>query len=916
MAKQRAPIEINSLSGGLITEANALTFPDSASLDESNFELTKDGKRTRRLGFAQELGGEGYPLDKSYESVVPNMVNTFLWENVGGRGDVSLSVVQVGDELHYYHAGESTLSANKLPQVTKIAGATENLFTFAVVDGTLAVATGLQEVTIVSPSFSAYGLSGLQASQERLTIRDLFGISVIYDRSVEGTTATPLTIDITKPEYITKRPLLAGLPSVTTRAAEIEFETDGVNTWITESFANTGGAQDQRYKTTNIGTDIQWNSFSPAEFYGYKLVRVVNYTTVYTTYSGDFISDVASGSYIEFDSEPEFTVIFVDGSVFTKAEGYWGKRFEGTANIGTSFTLAVDTDTISSTLYNYNLRNQTFGVKRLPKTGAGALDPIQTFYALDEVMPSMSDTVTSALYNNLDETNKTADRFHAEDLVDNPVGSVPAPKGYFIIDALDRAESRKIRWQELADAQGYSGEVADLPSDRTPAGPRAIAEYSGRLWYGGFSEEGSTTDENGIRLESYLLFSQLANSRSVLTRCYQKGDPTSTEAPELLDTDGGFISLDGAYGISSVIPLGNSLLVFGANGVWAITGSDGNYFTPTSPRVQKVTDKGSISPRAIVTIDTSVMYWTRDGIYLISLTETGSYKVESLTERTIQTLYTGIPLGVRATAFGDYDPFTSEVTWYVYNSTGRTQATQVLVLKTTSGAFTTYTISDGTVNRTLVGPAQVSPFAIGEASFDVVVGVDKVLAGVDEVKYLVASRVERTSSIKGVYLEQSINGLTTLSFGEYNDTDFKDWGEVDAPAYMVTGYVSGGDFQRYKQTPYITFHFDRTEDGFEEDIDGNLTPTGQSSCLVQAQWEWADSVNSGRWGRQFQAYRYRKPHMPSGVDDPYDVGYSTIVTRNKIRGKGRVLSLKLETEEGKDCRVLGWSTIMGVNSNV
>jgi hypothetical protein len=132
---------------------------------------------------------------------------------------------------------------------------------------------------------------------------------------------------------------------------------------------------------------------------------------------------------------------------------------------------------------------------------------------------------------------------------------------------------------------------------------------------------------------------------------------------------------------------------------------------------------------------------------------------------------------------------------------------------------------------------------------------------------------------------------------------------------MITGYVSGGDYQRYKQVPYITFHLNRTEDGFE--LDGeDIVPSNQSSCLVQAQWEWANSVNSGRWGRQFQAYRYKRHYIPVDVNDPYDYGFTTIVTKNKIRGKGKVLSLRIETEAGKDCQLLGWSGMLEVNPNV
>ena len=146
----------------------------------------------------------------------------------------------------------------------------------------------------------------------------------------------------------------------------------------------------------------------------------------------------------------------------------------------------------------------------------------------------------------------------------------------------------------------------------------------------------------------------------------------------------------------------------------------------------------------------------------------------------------------------------------------------------------------------------------------------------------------------------------------YTNTSFLDWGEVDAAAYMVTGYMSGGDFQRYKQVPYLTVHSRRTETGF--DTEYNLL--NQSSCKIQSMWEWTNSTNSNRWGREFEAYRLSRLWMPSNSSDEYDDGFSVVTTKNKLRGKGRVLSMKFSTSPGKNLHLYGWSMILGVNGNV
>jgi hypothetical protein len=50
----KATLERNTFIKGLITEANPLTFPENASIDEDNFVLNRDGSRQRRNGMDYE----------------------------------------------------------------------------------------------------------------------------------------------------------------------------------------------------------------------------------------------------------------------------------------------------------------------------------------------------------------------------------------------------------------------------------------------------------------------------------------------------------------------------------------------------------------------------------------------------------------------------------------------------------------------------------------------------------------------------------------------------------------------------------------------------------------------------------------------------------------------------------------------
>ncbi len=71
--------------------------------------------------------------------------------------------------------------------------------------------------------------------------------------------------------------------------------------------------------------------------------------------------------------------------------------------------------------------------------------------------------------------------------------------------------------------------------------------------------------------------------------------------------------------------------------------------------------------------------------------------------------------------------------------------------------------------------------------------------------------------------------------------------------------------------------------------------------------ELGNSITSGKWGNEFQAYRLTRFYTPTGAEDPFDNGDSVIVTKNKVRGSGKALSLKITSESGKDMKLLGWA---------
>lgn len=571
----------------------------------------------------------------------------------------------------------------------------------------------------------------------------------------------------------------------------------------------------------------------------------------------------------------------------------------------------------------YNLRNQSWALPRKVWGPETIEDPIQEFFDYSsKYYPSNSDYVPYALMaDNDDSDDRITQRFNAKFIYTNPIGNTPAPIGHFIIDALERGTSRNTNLTNLAaDHTELVYSDPTLSQDKTPGGASVITEYAGRVFYSGFSGEVIDGDEYSPKMSSYVLFSKLINKTADAGQCYQDGDPTSSEEPDLLDTDGGLLRIEGAYGINKLVSLGKALFVIASNGIWSIQGGSDYGFNATNYFVTKITEAGCISPNSIVVVDNSFMYWSNEGIYHLAQNQVGDWSASNISNKSIKSYYNAISSEDIRYAQGAYDSFEKKVRWVYSNSLSQTGDVKELVFDLALAAFYPSTIStDVNGLPKVIGAIEVPPFRLTEVDEEVISNGELVSSNTEQV--IVKSNVTSSGLRELYYVTVTGYEPLTYTFSYYKDDTFYDWVSFDsvgfdAPAYLLTGYLSGGDHQRYKTIDYVTFHFRRTEDGFSADELGDLYPTHPSSCKVQARWEWTDSVNSGRWGPEFQAYRYNRLYMPTGPLDTYETGHSVISTKNKLRGKGRVLSLYIKTEPGKDCNLLGWSMVVSTNGNV
>lgn len=96
--------------------------------------------------------------------------------------------------------------------------------------------------------------------------------------------------------------------------------------------------------------------------------------------------------------------------------------------------------------------------------------------------------------------------------------------------------------------------------------------------------------------------------------------------------------------------------------------------------------------------------------------------------------------------------------------------------------------------------------------------------------------------------------------------------------------------------------------------DYKLTPA--SSCLMTTKWGWSTSSVSNKWSTPVQIYRLIRQPAFSEDNLTYDNGFGLTVTRNKVRGTGRALSIRFEcSERNKNFDLLGWGAHFIVNSD-
>jgi len=256
----------NSFINGLITEATALNFPEKAVVDTDNCIFEIDGSVQRRTGFNFEQNYSTKTINKDNKAI-----KEYLWQNVGGDGNVTVVVVQVGNTIYFYETTGtgvfSTGAQTTTVTLTPVSGA-------PAVDAVEAQFTDGNGFLIVThpycdPIRVSYDITAHTAASNTVTLKI---------RDFEGATTDPYSVDTR--------------PTTTYAAMNVPHKYNLMNQGWTDTNLT---AWDTAQTTMPSNSDVMWRFKTSANVYDFTNSTVPNVTTGNTPApNGHFILNLAN----------------------------------------------------------------------------------------------------------------------------------------------------------------------------------------------------------------------------------------------------------------------------------------------------------------------------------------------------------------------------------------------------------------------------------------------------------------------------------------------------------------------------------------------------------------------------------------------------------------------------------------------
>ena len=464
--------------------------------------------------------------------------------------------------------------------------------------------------------------------------------------------------------------------------------------------------------------------------------------------------------------------------------------------------------------------------------------------------------------------------------------------GHFILDFFNK------------DRKAVSG--YDLPNEIETNRFSTVAAFQGRVFYSGVK-----SSKNGGKV----LFSSLIQTNSELGNCYQQNDPTSEDFSDLLDTDGGVVNIPEAYNIIKLFTLADSLFVFAENGIWQIKGVDG-VFRATEYSIGKVSSIGILTPEAFTDVEGIPFWWSSIGIHtLISDPSSGRTQEQNLTISTIQKFVNDISKSSKYNLVSEYDSVNKRIYWMYPDAdeVNKNKRNNILVFDIALQAFYPWRVEDNlTASKYVIGTSFFSGISTKQETEVIITEAgDDVFTLTDDPVIVDYTANDYSTDTKIKFLVIDADNTNKLTVAEFRDLSFLDWGDTNYISFAESGFDFIGDLSTQKTAPYITVMLRRTEEGFVGDEINGYDYIRPSSLKVSAYWDFKSKSSTNPQ----QAYRLKKlPVINESNLNEFEYPKDVIQTRLKLRGKGKTIRFRFESEEGKDFQLLGYETIRGKNT--
>jgi len=613
-------------------------------------------------------------------------------------------------------------------------------------------------------------------------------------------------------------------------------------------------------------------------------------------------------------NDADITSIIADAAKSPAKNGIWHTAYERTVDESTSTAVEkVGTRALNETKY----AAEVFGNSTAPQ-GALFLDPFDTTFATDVsgsgvaqpieswtlAPPATTVVITVTGHGYSDGNSVTVSGQSSTYVMGGPWGPVIlgwsfdgtyaiANKTANTFEITVVAPYNWVSWTTKDLTLGQLGTtVALTKSDgsNVEKGFRAIGFYAGRIWYAGMAD-GQFAD--------HVFFSRIAATPAAYGECHQRQDPTDEEFNELTPADGGVLVVPGMNGIVDMMVVGNSLVLVGTEGAWEISGGRGNIFTATTFKVKQLSMANLNSATGTIRLEDGGIATGPSGIYIFGANQfTGLLEGKNMIVDTIQTKWNQYTTAQQERVQVVYDDAKLRLYFLIGATAASNKHTEMLVFDTKQSAWYIYTFTDNSATNF----GLLSIVAISDADDS-----------------------SENQKIKCLYQAST----TTVQIADFQQTDYLDFDGVESPLpFLVTGYDNIGDFQRRRQTPIITVFSRRTETGFTANGGGGWDADNPSSTKMTALWDWTEAIEwndpatpatqraftgtagnygvSGKIGVQSEVYRHPRNFIPVAAGDVD--GYPVVVTRNKVRGRGRVLQLRFDGTATKDSHIIGWHT--------